>query len=151
MVFGTFDEFNLYFNDKPIDRVNIYKYLGNLFNEISRAGCDIFRDNAKYIASQGRKAMFNIQKKLSNFGDVPPKLKLHIYESMIQPILLYGSDIWGYNKNATGPADKVMLQYLRCIMRVNLSDFPFQSVPLFVLAYFVCRNAFGTKTWNASL
>ena len=60
MVFGTFDEFNLYFNDKPIDRVNIYKYLGNLFNEISRAGCDIFRDNAKYIASQGRKAMFNI-------------------------------------------------------------------------------------------
>ena len=121
MVFGKIEDVNLYFNDQPIDVVDAYKYLGNLVNEISRIGSDIFRDNAKYLSSQARKAIFTINRKLANLGDVPPKLKVHLYQSMVQPILLYGSDIWGHNCQATKTLDNVFMEFLRRILKVKMT------------------------------
>ena len=64
MIFGNCNTTNYKFiyNKKELDIVNGYKYLGVLFNSISRYDGNVFKDAYKYIANQGRKAMFKILK-----------------------------------------------------------------------------------------
>ena len=40
----------------------------------------------------------------------------HIFDTLIMPILTYGSDVWGHNKNAHTLLDKVFLRFIRCTM-----------------------------------
>ena len=40
---------------------------------------------------------------------------------LIKPILVYGSDVWGYNKKGIAQIDKVMLHYCRCALNVTAS------------------------------
>ena len=41
------------------------------------------------------------------------------YKTLIQPILLYGSDVWGHSKIMCDSIDKVCLFFIRCILRVK--------------------------------
>ena len=119
MVFGKIKDVELVYNGAHIEIVDAYKYLGNMFNTVSRVDSDIFRENTEYLISQARKAIFSIKQKLHNIGDAPPQIKLHLFQSMVQPILLYGSDIWGQNHKTTHSLDKVLLEYLRGILKVK--------------------------------
>ena len=121
MIFGKINDVDLFYNDKLIENVNEYKYLGNIFNRIYRNESDLFRENTSYLISQARKAIFSIGQKLSSFADVPPKIKLHIFKTLIQPILLYGSDVWGCNHANTHALDKVLFEYLRCTLKVKMT------------------------------
>ena len=42
-----------------------------------------------------------------------------MYESFIQPILLYGSDVWGVKDTAGKALDKILLWFLRIMLRVK--------------------------------
>ena len=44
---------------------------------------------------------------------------LHMFDAMIKPILVYGSDAWGTNKAAHLAVDKVFLHFARCILCVK--------------------------------
>ena len=46
---------------------------------------------------------------------------LKAYSTLIQPILLYGSDVWGHSKNGGECIDKTCLFFLRCILKVKKS------------------------------
>ena len=41
------------------------------------------------------------------------------YKTLVQPILLYGSDVWGTSKSMCNSIDKVCLFFIRCILRVK--------------------------------
>ena len=43
----------------------------------------------------------------------------YIFESLINPILVYGSDVWGVNANGTAVMDKLCMWYLRRILNVK--------------------------------
>ena len=53
MVFGTREDSELYFDEKRIERVNDYKYLGNIISETKTIGGDIFANNYSHLCSQG--------------------------------------------------------------------------------------------------
>ena len=55
------------------------------------------------------------------FHSLSPKLLVQAYRTLIQPILLYGSDVWGFSRNMCESIDKVCLFFLRCILRVKSS------------------------------
>ena len=44
---------------------------------------------------------------------------MYIFQSLVKPILVYGSEVWGVNMNAIKAIDKVFLWYARSVMRVK--------------------------------
>ena len=42
-----------------------------------------------------------------------------MYETLIRPILVYGSDVWGSQTQGTLAVDKVFFWYMRCILQVK--------------------------------
>ena len=43
----------------------------------------------------------------------------NLFEVLIKPILVYGSDVWGLKSRLWDSIDKVFLQYARCILHVK--------------------------------
>ena len=98
MVFGHAKEkISITFNGKAIEQVDCYKYLGNMFNSIKSSSGDMFKMNYDYLCESARRAIFAVLKRIRKISPLPPKCMLYIFQSMIEPILLYGSDVWGHS------------------------------------------------------
>ena len=121
MVFGNGKRDNIKFNGKSLEWVDQYKYLGNLINSTKSLSSDIFRKNASFLCDKARKAIFAFFRKTKSYGTLPPNILVQAYTVLIQPILLYGSDVWGYSKSMCDSIDRVCLFFIRCILRVKTS------------------------------
>ena len=121
MVFGNGVKGDIIFNGKLLKWVEKYKYLGNIVNSIKTISGDIFKENSTYICDKARKAIFSFFRKTKSFGILSPDLLVKAYETLVKPILLYGSDIWGSSKAMCDSIDKVCLFFIRCILRVKSS------------------------------
>ena len=42
-----------------------------------------------------------------------------LFNTVVKPILIYGSDVWGCNRNGTSMVDKVMLRFCRCVLNAK--------------------------------
>ena len=121
MILGHDGNLNLKSNGKYIEKVKNYKYSGNIFRSVSRLGEDIFCDTYPYLCGQGQKAIFGIRQRLRNIDPVPPATMFKLYEMLVKPVLVYVSDVWGYNKTALAQIDKIMLHYCRCVLNAKAS------------------------------
>ena len=45
--------------------------------------------------------------------------QIHLFENLVRPILLYGSDVWGVNVSANMQIDKLFFYYMRCVLHVK--------------------------------
>ena len=104
---------------KFLDAVDQYKYLGNLMNSGKRGNQDVFGANYQYLCNKAIQAVFAMFKLLKNIGALPIKIVIFLFQSLIKPVLVYGSDVWGVNISATKSVDKVFLLYARTILRVK--------------------------------
>ena len=118
MCFGKQSQFNVSFNDKEIEQVGRYKYLGNIIRRIDKPTQDIFADNYKYLGDQARKAMLCAKRKIKDIGVLPPHIMLYIFDTIVRPITTYGSDVWGCNIDLHY-TDKVFLDFIKCVLRVK--------------------------------
>ena len=73
------------YNNQVLDIVDNLVYLGTLFSSNGR-----FLQNYRRMAA--RKAMFSVLGKSRNLH-LPVDLKLQLFDSMVVPILLYGSEV----------------------------------------------------------
>ena len=119
MVFGKQTKVCLTFDNKPLEEVKEYKNLGHLLKSTTLATGDIFLNHYDFICNKARKAIFSVQKKVKSIGDLPPRHMLYIYETLVQPILLYGSDIWGSSLRGGQAVDKIFLLFSRLILRIK--------------------------------
>jgi hypothetical protein len=113
MYFGNCQPVEVYFNGKAISNVNTYKYLGNVFSSTRKTTQDIFTVNYSYLCDQSRKATFSLQRSTKQIGKLSPNIMFHLFNSLIRPILLYGSEVWGVSKRGTDIIDKVCLRFIR--------------------------------------
>ena len=83
---------NFYFKigSIDIDTSSEYEYLGILFNFNGSFGKAI-----EDRITPARKAMFGLNEKAANLL-LPPDIHIDLFEKMIVPIFLYGSEVWGY-------------------------------------------------------
>ena len=101
------------FNKKKIEIVNEYCYLGIKLNSNGN-----FSLAQKQLSEKALHAMGSIRRHL-NIHHLKPKLAIKIFESIISPILLYNSEIWGaYMKNDfkkwdTSPTEKAHLRFCK--------------------------------------
>jgi hypothetical protein len=86
---GKKSHLNFKWKNLSIETFQIYKYLGL---QIHCSGK--FKDTCTNLAQRASKGIFKIKRLLK--GQVPPfSTCLHLFDSMIKPILCYGSDVWG--------------------------------------------------------
>ena len=65
---------------------------------------------------QARKALYCLYRKLRNIS-IPIDLQFKLFDTLILPILTYGSEIWGYEN--TKQLEKLHLQFCRNILGVR--------------------------------
>ena len=83
---------------------------------------DIFASNADYLCHQVRRPIFSIHRKTKYISHLPLNIAwCHLYRRVVQPFMLYGSDVWGKSTSANACDDKLFNLFLRCALGVKLS------------------------------
>ena len=80
-----------YYNGERIDIVPFYKYLGVYFTPKL-----VWTKTKEVLAHQASKAVCRIFQYQKHFGNFPPNDLFKLFDSIVTPILCYGSDIWGF-------------------------------------------------------
>ena len=75
--------------------VNVYEYLGILFS--TRLS---FAAACKDLASRGKNALFHIMRKLYALDNNSFTMLMKLFDSPTQPMVLYGSQLWGLDAAA---------------------------------------------------
>ena len=57
-----------------------------------------FAKHKSSLLENGRKAMFSVLKKIKKLN-LPADIQLQMFDCMVSPILLYGSEVYGYGKS----------------------------------------------------
>ena len=86
----TYVTTNWVFDSNILEQVNEYCYLGIIINPSGT-----FKKALKALHNKALRAYHCLFKKFSNFDNVPISLLLKLFSSMVIPILLYCSEIWG--------------------------------------------------------
>lgn len=90
-------------NGVNLEIVNEYCYLGFVFTTM--LSC---KNGTKHLASKGKKAVFNLNRLLQQMKTISVDTFFKIFDSKVQSILLYSSEIWGLNR--LDSIEKVHLQ-----------------------------------------
>lgn len=121
VIFGarTTDRYRFVLDGENLEIADNFKYLGIFFSK-SRS----FLKARKHVLEQARKALFLLYKRIRHFN-LPIDLQLKLFDHTIVPILLYGSEIWGY-ENVDG-IEKFHNAFLRKITNLK------KSTPIYML------------------
>ena len=82
------DKFRYNLGGDEIEYVNNYKYLG-----VTLSNSGKFSVAEKNLSLKANRALFSIKQSIFD-KDLKPSAILSIFESLVKPIALYGSDIW---------------------------------------------------------
>ena len=106
-------EHNLVFiyNGQALDIEDGFVYLGTLFSYNGR-----FIKNSQRLADHARKAMFSVLRK-SRKLQLTDDLQLQIFDSMVVPILLYSSEVTGFENPEI--LERICLQFYKIILIVK--------------------------------
>ena len=99
------------FGGSQLDVVDDYTYLGTVFNYNGS-----FNKAIKKQVSQARRAMFNLICKAKKLC-LPLDIQCALFDQLVVPILLYGSEIWGFcNLDSIEMFHK---KFLKSILKLN--------------------------------
>lgn len=99
--------------------MDCFKYLGVYFSKTRT-----FYKARKHCYEQGKKAMHLLLKKIRRLH-LPLDLQLKIFDHIIAPVLLYGSEVWGFEN--TDIINKLHNKFLRKITHFR------KSTPVYIL------------------
>ena len=114
-VLGTDENFNFIYDGTSLEHVSEYKYLGCIFSNKKK----MFHDHIDHLHTQAMKAIFQIKRLNKNFGKLSVKMALMLYDSLVLPILEYGSEIWADSKEVTDKLELLHLRYLKQLLGVK--------------------------------
>ena len=117
VVFGNLNTFSLKLNGKNLE-MSSYEYQGNIINS-TRVLWYIQR-NTDYLCYKTRQSVFSMINKIKNL-DIPAPTVLHLYQTLLQSVLVHGSDVWSVAKRGPSEADKVFNWFLPLILRFKLN------------------------------
>ena len=102
------------YNNAVLPVVNAYKYLGILFStKLS------FKAACNNLSSKAKNAVLCIMRRLQHLNNNNLGLLLKLFDCQVQPIIQYGSEIWGL-QSAALDAEKVHLFTLKRFLRLEM-------------------------------
>ena len=99
------------YNGQELDVDDTFVYIGTMFSYNRR-----FIKNNHRLYDQARKAMFAVLSK-SRKLHLPVDIQLQLFDSMVIPILLYGSDVTGFEKHDI--LERLCTQYYKIVLKVE--------------------------------
>ena len=102
-----------------METVSVYKYLGIYFSSTGS-----FSTNRKYLVQQATKALYYFYRRVNNLN-LPPDLVFKLFDHTILPILLFSSEVWGYEDHKF--LEKLHCAFLRKVLHLK------QSTPYYML------------------
>ena len=121
MAFGKIETVQVNFNGKAIEQVYQYQFLGIILKSAKRLNQSIFAENHLYLANQAKKAVGSMYSRIRDVGTLQPHTMLHMYDRLVKPITVYGSEVWGHHHPAQSEADKIFFRFARQVLRVKLT------------------------------
>lgn len=114
MVFknGTrLENIDFYYNNIKLEMVKKFTYLGVTLSSNGK-----FYQSQKHLAEQASKALFALNNLFESTSlDIQDKVKL--FDSMILPILMYSSEIWGFHDSTD--IERVHVKFLKQLLCVR--------------------------------
>ncbi|MCG8432281.1 MAG: reverse transcriptase family protein, partial [Candidatus Omnitrophica bacterium] len=126
---GRLPKENFYITNSKVDAVTQYKYLGVVI-----AASGTFSYARHNIAQRAKKAMFKL-KSCIGYGAILPSLGLKMFDQVVAPVCMYGSEIWSLDnldkskkfERQDGlqeffhelPIEKVNLSFCKYLLGVN--------------------------------
>ena len=104
-------KFKFLLQDKELEIVEKFSYLGVIFKYNGT-----FLDTKKKLIDQAHKSMHFIHRIVRN-ENIPIDLQLKLFDSMIEPILLYGSEVWGFENLKI--IEQMHLKFCKRILKVR--------------------------------
>ncbi len=105
--------FQFSYDGKPLEIVDSFKYLGVTFYRTGK-----FSVNINNLRDQAQKAMFALLAKGRELS-LPIDILLDYFDKTVVPIMLYGSEIWGYENLSM--IEKLHLKFCKYITKVKNS------------------------------
>ena len=107
---------NIHFslNGSEIEIVNEFNYLGILLNTTGNFNKAITKQ-----AEKAKQAMYEVLKRGCTHN-LSVECQHELFEKMVKPILLYGSEIWGYSKNIDC-LEKLQLRFCKLLLKLKSS------------------------------
>ncbi|CAJ0936895.1 unnamed protein product [Ranitomeya imitator] len=108
-------------DNRPLTETNRYTYLGL---ELSQSGS--FKQAIESLKDKASKAFYAIRRRLYHLK-APVTVWLKNFDSIIAPILLYGSEVWGpvsypnWSKWDAGPTEIFHLEFCKHLLQVHRS------------------------------
>ncbi len=103
-----------FYDGKELETVGQFKYLGLVFGSSGK-----FAKTFDNILTQSYKALFNMKALQHQYPEINIKANLHLFDTLVLPVLNYGSEIWGFAK--AEKLEKFYLNYLKTILHVRQS------------------------------
>ena len=101
------------YNGNNIDVVDEFVYLDVTFSNNGN-----FSQIKLNLVEQGRKAMFSVLRKTRKLS-LPIDIQLQMFDSMVSPILLYGSEVYGFEDCSM--IESIFLQFYKIILHFKKS------------------------------
>ena len=96
-----------------IEKLDCYTYLGIVFHR--RGG---FKKSQEVLTKQAYRAMYSLISKGRKL-QLPFDLMTELFYSLVVPIIIYGSEIWGYSM--IKDIEKLQLKFMKMILNVKAS------------------------------
>jgi hypothetical protein len=103
---------NIYYRQQLVPQKTKYKYLGIIFTATHGA-----KFGGEALLGAARHALFALEKQIRLDNITNPQTAFHLFDALVAPILLYGSEIWGCYGKAV-EADALHIGFLKRILRL---------------------------------
>ncbi len=90
-----------------------YKYLGTLYSTVKQVD-----ETVAYITNNCSRALYKIKNHCKKLGQLPPHTALELFDSLIAPLIDYGSEIW-YRDSIVKKLETLHLRYLKRVLKVR--------------------------------
>ena len=115
MTFGKKRNHKYILNGQAVEVVDSFKYLGVIFSRNGK-----FINAVKENINKARKAIHILRRNFKN-NHIPIDCQIDILEKTVEPILLYGAEIWGICKTCSKLIDQFYLKTLKNLLSLRKS------------------------------
>lgn len=106
-------QFEFRYQGLLLEIVDEFKYLGVVFQSNGN-----FSKHKLYAKNQAQKAMFDVLRNSRN-SSLPIDVQLHLFDTVVDPILTYGCEVWGFENLKI--LESLHLKFLKYVLRVKKS------------------------------
>ena len=108
--------YTFYFQEKILENVRLYKYLGLTFSAFGN-----FTVVKQELKKSALKELFKLKKEMGHSFNYDPVLTMKLFDALVKPILLYGSEVWATDTVKDDPIESVHIKFCKILLGVGKS------------------------------